>query len=177
MDIELEMNSKIDIESKPIDNTTKSVEKLISTVNKITDASKKARDALNKIYSSIPSQKLSHKEQTDIDNFASRHRRKQEIKEGELFYSQYRHRQNQSYGFTPITSQVSQRRFSPIYDEISSRYQKNQSNMLSLVHSGMRNRDAFSFENKLAKKTQEIVKNLCAELQIYFNPYSSNKIL
>lgn len=64
----------------------------------------------------------------------------------EVAYSQYRHRQNQSYGFTPITSQVSQRQFAPAYDEISAYRQRHQNSMLSLTQYGVRNSGRLNLE-------------------------------
>lgn len=64
----------------------------------------------------------------------------------ELAYSQYKQRQNQSYGFLPITNQVSQKRFSPAYDEISAYNQRRQKSMLALTQYGVRNSDRLNRE-------------------------------
>ena len=151
---------------KSIDDVSKSIETSITKLEKMEKTAKSVTEALAKMFKGVSTQNLNSKEQTEINNFAQRYRRR----EYENSYSQYRQRQNQSFGFTPITDQVSQRRFSPMYDENYALHQRNQMSALSLVRSGTKNvsrvnASYFAVEDRLAKKTQDIIKDLSKQTE------------
>lgn len=166
-EIGFRMSGTINIDGKKsIDDVSESIETSIKKLEKMEKTAKSVTETLAKMFKGVPTQNLKSKEQTEINNFAQRYRRR----EYENSYSQYRQRQNQSFGFTPITDQVSQRRFSPMYDENYALHQRSQMSALSLVRSGTKNvsrvnASYFAVEDRLAKKTQDIIKNLSKQTE------------
>ena len=123
-------------------NSIKDLNKQFSDVLKTVQTLKEATDELAKSASKVNGGKSSGQgllaRATKYNNIQRR--------EQDLFYSYHRHQQNQSYGFSPITNQVSQRRFAPAYDEFSAYNQRRQNSMFALTQYGVRNSDRLNRE-------------------------------
>lgn len=123
-------------------NSIKDLNKQFSDVLETVQTLKEATDELARSASKVNGGKSSGQgllaRATKYNNIQRR--------EQDLFYSYHRHRQNQSYGFSPITNQVSQRRFTPAYDEFSAYNQRRQNSMFALTQYGVRNSDRLNRE-------------------------------